>query len=398
MLRLSHLEAGCKVLYALKCNGVRIAASGRGAYSFESGKLVRRLSSAGTLDFTLTPGNRYAQGIGLRSSIVTVERDNAEIFRGFALEKTVSEYGFVRYAAVGDMSALRDVPVGSIDYTGSADQLVTRILNAYNASAERRRRIYKGTVGRTGLGASMTFQSNGWRSAWDLISGLCTDRGGVLRLRYADDGKRVLDWLDHCNHWSTQTAEWGKNLLSLRVTDDTSEMINTIIAEGETEQHESISVVVADEASVAAYGTIAVARRYDAATTEALRAAALADLALGCKVSRVISGQAIDRPTKQEEAFQLGDFVRVISRPHRLDEWSVVSEITDDLTDNKPVQISFGQVSTGLTAPERTAAINRWIVAIQGREPPYVLAIDSEGYYATDLDGYYAIASEEGLD
>ena len=384
-------------MYTLKCNGVRIAASGRGSYGFESGKLVRRLSCAETLDFTLLPGNRYAGGIGLRSSIITVERDREEIFRGVALDRIVSESGFVRYSAVGDMSALRDVQIGEIDYTGSADQLIAGILNTYNASAEVRRRIVKGTIGRTGLGTSMTYRSSGYRSAWDLITGLCTEHGGVLRVRYTDAGARALDWLDHCNHWSTQTAQWGKNLLTVRITDDASEVVNTIIAEGRTGENETITVTVADAASVAAYGTIAVFRRYEAETAEALTAMAEADLALCRSASRIISGTAIDRPENGEEHFRLGDFVRVQSRPHRLDEWSVVSEITDDLTNSGPVRISFGGLTRGLTAPERTASINRWIVSLQGRQPPEVLAIDAEGYYATDLDGYYAVADEEGL-
>ena len=385
-------------MYTLKCNGVRIAASGRGAYGFESGKLVRRLSCAGTLDFTLMPGNQYAQGIGLRSSIITVERDDEEVFRGFALEKVVSAFGFVRYGAVGDMSALRDVPVGAINFTGSADQLIAQFLNTYNASAESRRKIYKGTIDRTGLGVSMSYQNTSYRSAWDLISGLCTDHGGILRLRYADDGKRLLDWLDDCGHWSTQKAMWGKNLLSLLITDDASEVVNTIIAEGRTGENETITVTVADEASVGVYGTIAEARRYDAATTEELCAMALADLERSRQAFRSISGQAIDRPEPGEEHFRLGDFVQVVSVPHRLDEWSVVSEIVDDLTDDKPVQISFGGISGGLTALERSAGINRWITSIRRRAPTECLVIDVDGYYAVDTDGYYATAIEEGLD
>ena len=385
-------------MYALKCNGVRIAASGHGVYGFESGKLVRRLSCAETLDFTLLPGNRYAGGIGLRNSIITVERDREEIFRGVALDKIVSEAGFVRYSAVGDMSALRDVMVGEINHTGSADQLIAGILSTYNASAEARRRIVKGTIGRTGLGQSMTYQSSGYRSAWDLITGLCTEYGGVLRVRYTDAGARALDWLDHCDHWSTQIAQWGKNLLTLRVTDDASEVVNTIIAEGRTGENETITVTVADATSVAVYGTIAAARRYEAETAEALTAMANADLELSRSASRIISGTAIDRPEHGEEHFRLGDFVRVRSIPHRLDAWSVVSEITDDLTIAGPVRISFGGLTRGLTAPERTASINRWIQSIQGRRPTECLVIDTNGYYGVDTDGYFATAIEEGLD
>ena len=378
-------------MYTLKCDGIQIAASGRGAYSFESGKLVGRLSCAPTLDFTLQPGNRFAAGIGLRSSIVTVERDDAEIFRGFAMSRVVSEQGFVRYAAVGDMSALRDIPVGVFEHTGSADQLIAQILSAYNALAEARRKIYKGVIGRTGLGLSMTYQNTSWRSAWDLISGLCTDHGGVLRVRYADDGTRVLDWLDHYGHWSTQIVEWGKNLISLQISDDASELINTIIAEGQTEQHEAISVTVADADSVAQYGTVAATRRYDATTTAALEVLAQADLARERNASRVISGLAYDNPAAGEERFALGDFVRVRSFPHRLDEWSVISEIAYDLTEKTPVQISMGSITEGLTAPERTASINRWLVSLQGRTPEAALAIDADGYYAEDSAGYYAL-------
>ena len=277
------------------------------------------------------------------------------------------------------------------------DQLIAGILTTYNASAEPRRKIYKGVIGRTGLGTSMTYENTSWRSAWDLISGLCTDKGGILRLRYADDGARVLDWLDHCGNWAEQIVTWGDNLVSLLVTEDASKVVNTIIATGQTEQHESISVTVSDAASVAQYGTIAVQRSYDAQTAAGLQALARADLDRESKASRLISGQAIDRLPEDKAPFRVGDFVLVRSVPHRIEEWSVISEISIDLTEDKPPQIAFGAISTGLTAPERTASINRWLVSLQGQAPLEVYAIDLDGYYAIDSDGYYAVADGSGL-
>ena len=93
----------------------------------------------------------------------------------------------------------------------------------------------------------------------------------------------------------------------------------------------------------------------------------------------------------------VGDFVLVRSVPHRIEEWSVISEISIDLTEDKPPQIAFGAISTGLTAPERTASINRWLVSLQGQAPLEVYAIDLDGYYAIDSDGYYAVADGSGL-
>ena len=69
----------------------------------------------------------------------------------------------------------------------------------------------------------------------------------------------------------------------------------------------------------------------------------------------------------------------------------VISEIAYDLTEKTPVQISMGSITEGLTAPERTASINRWLVSLQGRTPEAALAIDADGYYAEDSAGYYAL-------
>lgn len=373
-------------MYDLRCDGVLIARTAADALSFESGSLLERVSSAGVFSCTLQPENPYQNMVALRSSVLTLERAGSEIFRGQAISTEVNEDGFFLISGLGDMSYLRDVLISPFTFTGTLSALFGQILTYYNARATAKKRIYKGTVE---IAGNISYELTSCRTAWDLISDLTETYGGVLEMLWKNDGTRGINWLINSHRFSDQAALWGDNLLSLQIEQDASDVVNTLIAEGD----EGLTVTRSNSASVAQYGAVYGYQRFQGVTTSAaLQTAADAALAEMKSAARSVAGHAIDKWEKGFEPFRVGDFVRAISRVHLLDEWIVVSELRHDLTMAKPLQVTLGRIGDSMTASGRTGLINKWIAGTQGQTPPLYYAVDADGVYAVDADGYYALA------
>lgn len=377
-------------MYSLICDGQLIAQTSAGHIAFETGTLLERVSAAGVLSFTLLPENPYKDLIALRSSVLVLERDDAEIFRGQVVSTTVNESGFFEVSGLGDMSYLRDVLVAPFTYSGTLSGLFGQILTYYRAGASAAKKIYAGTVGVSA--GTVSYELTGYRSAWDLISGLTDTYGGVLSMRQLADGTRGLDWLVDSGLYSSQTALLGDNLLSIEIDNDSSDVVNTLIAEGD----DDIVVTRTNAASIARYGVVYGYQRFNG-VGNVVDLTNLADAVLASisKQARSVSGHAIDKWKAGEKGFapySVGSFVRAVSQEHLLDEWLVCSELRHDLTGAKPVQVTLGRIGDSLTASGRTIAINRWIAGTQGATPPRARAKDRNGAYATDTSGAYAVS------
>ena len=253
------------------------------------------------------------------------------------------------------------------------------------------RQISRGTIGKTGLGTSMSYTLTSWRSAWDIISELVNQYGGFLRLRTGSGGARLLDWLDDSGHFASQSILWGDNLLSLSVRQDATGVVNSIRATS----GQDLSILVEDAASIAQYGLVRVHRSYVAETAAQLTTLAQKDLAAMQAAAVQISGMAWDKWRDEEgaEPFCVGDFAQTVDPTHRIDQWIMISELRHDLTGGTPEQVTLGAMPKSLTRSERSGVINTWIISTQGRAPTPVYAIDVNERYAVDEDGVYGVAN-----
>lgn len=379
-------------MYSLICDGQLIARTAAGDIAFEAGVLQERVSAAGVLSCTLLPENPYTNLIALRSSVLTLERAGTEIWRGQAVDSLQNEDGFFELSCLGDMSYLSDVLIAPFTYSGTLSGLFGQILTYYNAGASTWRRLYKGTVNVTG---SVDYEQTSYKSAWDLISELTEDYGGMLEVRWLNDGTRGLDWLVDSGRYSRQAALWGDNLLSLEIEQDASEVVNTLIAQGERVNDADLIETVTDAGSIALYGAIFGFERFAGAeTSQALISRAQAALDKLKRAARSVSGRAFDRWEDGKTPFRVGDFVRTVSRQHLLDEWIVCSELKHDLTMGKPVEVTLGRIGDSMTASSRTGLINKWIAGTQGSAPARARAIDANGAYAVDPSGAYAVSEK----
>lgn len=374
-------------MYALICDGQLIAQSSGGNIAFEAGTLLQRVGAAGVLSCTLLPENPYKDAIALRASVLEVQRNGAEIFRGQAVSTKVNEYGFFEISGLSDLSYLRDVIIAPFSYSGTLSQILGQVLSYYRQGCSVPRRLFRGTVGVSA--GTVSYALTSYRSAWDVLSDLTNTYGGVLGVSWRSDGYRGVDWLDDPGVYSEQAAIWGDNLLSLEIDNDSSDVVNTLIAEGDN----NITVTRSDAASVAKYGAVYGYRRFNG-VGNVIDLTDLADAALPklSSQARSVSGRAVDKWEQGFPPFDIGRYVHTISRQHLVDEWLICSELRHDLTGAKPVQVTLGRIGDSLTASGRTVTLNRWIAGTRGSQPPRNRAIDANSVYAIDYNGMYAAA------
>ena len=77
-------------MFYIYANGKSIYQPMDDSLSLISPKLTVEMGKAGSLQFQIPPGNRYYSSLSPLSTVVTVELDDAEIFRGRVLTNNLS--------------------------------------------------------------------------------------------------------------------------------------------------------------------------------------------------------------------------------------------------------------------------------------------------------------------
>lgn len=272
------------------------------------------------------------------------------------------------------------VPSNSIFY------LATQALKDY----------YQGPYGTFGIGKvniqpgrTIDTSSKGtlFESQWSLLNTfLLEEYDGYLRTRIvrADNGTAVwrvyIDYLVETDATTTQTIEYGVNLLDFSYVEQTSsDVVTRVTAYGtqtttsgwwifKTTTVSAISETVRDEAAEAKYGIIEKCIQVDGNVTSAdLKKKAQEELDnYRQSVEPVMTLTAYDRRDGGEDVQRLGFLkkTRIISSPHELDQWLVCVKLTLplDSLDNKV--FSFGLTPEKLTKQQQVEAVKEKIQSV----------------------------------
>lgn len=376
-------------MYSLICDGIEIAKAAAGNIAIYNGSLKEKINSAAQISVTLLPTNPYKDAVQLRQSEIVLLRNGFEISRGQMLAKTVDTYGFTEYTGLSDLSYLQDSWQAPFLFTGYGFELIQRLLDTHNTKMPPLKRIYRGTVKKSGLGSSITYELKAYRRTWDIISDLLNQYGGLVDLRTDDDGLRYLDWLDDSNRFSTRLVRWGDNLAAIVVEEDCGDLITCLEAEG----NDGMVVSVLDDEAIEERGKIWGNAKFDTASMPDLIAQAEAYVAANKKPARTVKATVIDNGSGEEEPFRIADFNHVLSASHNVDEWLPVTEINTDLTGKKRPRVILGTEPATLTASSKASRNRAWLRTLVGREPAKVYAIDLTGIRAQH-NGVLATAKE----
>lgn len=195
-----------------------------------SSTLNLELNTAGSLSFICPPENPYYEKIYNRKSIVSVYRDEKEIFIGEVREQTKDLRGNKKVQCVGLLSYLADSIQPQIEYHDQTPyQLLSKFLKIHNEQVDDKKKIMLGRVTVTDPNNSL-YRFTNYETTLEVIMTKMVDKlGGYLKLRREEE-LLYLDYLrlEEMGKATEQSIEFGVNLLDY--TEDLSaEDITTAI-------------------------------------------------------------------------------------------------------------------------------------------------------------------------
>lgn len=180
-----------------------------------SSTLNLELNTAGSLSFICPPKNPYYEKIYNRKSIVSVYRDEREIFIGEVREQTKDLRGNKKVQCVGLLSYLADSIQPQMEYHNQTPyQLLSKFLEIHNEQVDEKKKIMLGRVTITDPNNSL-YRFTNYETTLEAIMTKMVDKlGGYLKLRR--EGEHLyLDYLrlEEMGKATKQSIEFGVNLL-----------------------------------------------------------------------------------------------------------------------------------------------------------------------------------------
>lgn len=192
-------------------------------------------------------------------------------------------------------------------------------------------------------------------ATWDILQSELTDvYGGYLVVRYSDDGKtRYLDYLADVAENNTQTVEFGVNMLDLNNYVKADDIVTRVIAVGYKtkgwwifKSTKTIQETANDRAAQSVYGIITRVIVIDgkSITRQKLLDAANEELSKNLRYLDGMEISAVDLRDAGIDTERLGWMKKthILSKPHGLDTWLVLTKVVEPLDAPDKKKFTFG--------------------------------------------------------
>ena len=350
------------------------------------------VNSAGSVSFSIYPTHpMYGKITRMRGDLELLD-DNGPIFRGRVLDDEATFYGAKKYTAEGAMAYLNDSMVDPYTFpddfqsepgfaaaSQSSGNVVAWwlgwLLDKHNATAQPNRRLKLGTVTVRDPNNYIIRENSNYSSTWETISEKLVGSalGGYLLIRYEDDGN-YLDYLAELPNTNAQAVSFGENLLDIIIKVTGTSLFTAILpvgADGLTlaglpdgpleDGLIKAGKIIYDPAAEAEYGgRITRTAKWDDVTVgRNLQTKAASALRAGVRVPESLTVRACDLNSLdgQTPHFRVGQYVRVKSEPHGIDEAYPLLELSPNLLQPGATVISLNTTRAKFTADVRRAQV-----------------------------------------
>lgn len=337
-----------------------------GTHSLLALSYTAGLNKAGTATLTMPPDHpRYDDFISYKT-LVEVYKDQRLEFRGRALYPADDFNNCRTITCEGERGFFHDAVMRPYLYQDGPAAIFAHIIGLYNAQVEAFKQFVVGDITVTDANNYIALESTKAEQVADTINKLVERCGGYIVFTTNADGQRVVNWYAELGYRSSQSIEFGNNLLDFARSDGKEEPATVIIpygalieAEGETSSArvniESVNDgldFIQDYDAVAYRGVIAKPVYWDDVTEPAnLLAKAQQYLATSRNIITSLTLSAVDLSDldKNIDTFQVGDLIRVRSKPHGVDEDFLLTERTVDLLNPAGGTVTLGKEKATLT-------------------------------------------------
>jgi hypothetical protein len=233
--------------------------------------LQLEIDTAGSLSFTIPPTHTAHGSIHKLKSIVTMEWDGKEIFRGRVLEEKADAYNQIEVYCEGDLSYLLDSVQRPFTFESiTARAYIEQAIENHNAQVEEYKRFTLGDFSALTDDAEIPLESDGYTDTLSAIRAVLEPHEGYLFTRY-ENGTRYLDFVTAYAE-EGQTIEFGVNLVDLDNQTAAGELctvllpIGAMLDDGTTVTIESVNNgkdTIENAEAIAQYGRIVKTYAFD---------------------------------------------------------------------------------------------------------------------------------------
>ena len=327
--------------------------------------VTQGLNKGGTANIILPPGHAaYNRFVSYRT-IVTIYKDDALRLRGRAIHPADDFYRRRTILCEGELCFFRDVVMQPYVYQTDPAAIFADVVNAYNLRVETGKRFIVGTVTVTDPNDYIRLESAEAEQISATLDKLVARCGGYFVFTTNDAGKRVINWLADLGMRSTQSIELGQNLMDFTRTDGDTAPVTRLYPYGakteNTDERVTIESVnggidyIQDDDAVALRGVIEGVMYWDDVTqpTNLLtKAQHYLSTAKNVVTSLQLTAVDLSNMDKDIDSFDVGDLVRVRSKPHGVDADFLLTERTWDLLLQQSDTISLGKEVRTLTGSD----------------------------------------------
>lgn len=320
------------------------------------------VEKAGTAEIIMPPGHPAYNSFVSHKTEITIYRHGVLVFRGRVLYPADNFYGQRTIICEGERGFLQDSTMRAYTYkNAAASTIFTAAITAHNGQVDVFKQFEVGEI--TVDSTIGEFKNEQAEKVSDTIDKLVKECGGYITFATNAAGQRVINWLAELNSRSGQIVEFGENLLDYSSTGANTELATAIIPYGAKVRNKYIDVtsvnggsdIVQDDEAVALRGFICRPVYFDKVTnTSVLLTRAKEYLATSKLITTTLELSAVDLSAmdKDIDTFTPGDWVRVRSAPHGVDDDYPLRERSYDFLEPARDTVVLGKDVVTLTGSD----------------------------------------------
>lgn len=335
-------------------------------YGVLSPKLTVELNKSGSLEYIMPPNNVMYDNVQKLKTIITAYQDDEEIFRGRVLHDDSDFYRRKKVYCEGELSFLLDSQQRPYTFQGDIPELFQKYIEGHNARVDPEKQFVVGEVTVTDPNNYINRENKNYAKTLDEINEkLIKTHGGYLRIRPSGE-KRFIDLVEEYGSINSQVIEFGKNLLDISEYITAEDVFTVLIPLGAEQQDEDgnstgrldITSVndgkdyIEDETAISLFGRIEKTEIWEDVTIASnLLTKGEEYLKNGIEMAVTLTIKAVDLHLidVDTERIRLGDMVRVVSVPHKLDTYFLCSKIIYDFVNPDKTEFTFGVTFSTMT-------------------------------------------------
>lgn len=335
-------------------------------YQVINPELQLEVNKAGSLTFTMPPCNAMWGNLKKLTSIITVEQDGIEIFRGRVMNDETDTYKQRSVYCEGELAYLLDSIQRPYEFSGNAIDLFQQLVTNHNESVNAEKRFTIGNITAVDENTEAAIDASGHSDTFTEINDrLLNAYGGYIRIRH-ENGTSYIDYLSKAGDDNTQPIQLGVNLLDLKESINAEDVFTVLIPTGAMQNGDDgrftdllkISEVnngldyLEDAEGIAKYGRIWKRKHWDnIEDPQRLKEVGEKYLQTGIAEDATLTITAVDMhfvdPAKQR--IGIGDMVQILSDPHGLDRVTICYKIVMPLQEPEKTVYTFGEPKRTLT-------------------------------------------------